>query len=1006
MKISKIFFAAFGAAASAGLQAVEILPPSGPDVVRETAATQPFFDPVASADGRFWRDVGGVRWRAVEVPAGSTSFELPIKRYLPEFEEAEILVDVRIGKGMSLNKGTLCVVTLPGIIPSYKRGATVTFDVPGVVGLKTGMARLRIPLDCRVLPRDGKPAFPARVETIKFTCNRSASPRSVLFRDVRIEKKGFFAELSVGNGDFLVGDLDNPERNDPHFTLVNASQSPCNGSFEFVVRHQTNGEVTRRTISRTFAANERFRVDLPRPDKCVVYYVDTTIGRVAGDNAFSYTRTYSYGAMHPVRHPRPSKDGEFRFSMCTHFNHYPWEEQMCMADYMAYAGLNCVRGGPTTYWCFKAPRPDVWYDNQVCDRLTDELIARGIEPMGELGYPAQWALDKELNLRNYPRLDEYEKFCECYVREKKGKVRFFECINEPDLIPGWTAELYGNYEAAAYRGLKRGNPDALLKSGEWAGFGGGMADIHYARQKDTFDVMAFHYHGFFHNDVGTVQHIKSTIRQTGVTQPWFADECARGTCDDHLSAITYFCKLVFSWAKGAMGYTWYNLRMKGWGSKAGEPTYGILTPDLGPREAYLTCNMICGTFQGAQFVNEVMLKPDVMAFRFERTDTDVALVPFWSMGRNFGTQTVFARTDAKSAELIDIVGNVTRLKIRDGIVALPVGLDPYTLRLAGARSTLERVSPLTESDRVLVFVGGSKTKAKFSVHNPYAAPVNWKVSVAAPDFVEAAPDAFDLSIPAGGSAPLNVAFAVSPAFRADADSSIVRVVVTGDGFDEATEFKTFPAARCTPKKPASFKATSRDLYVSYVEGLPSADHLYWDGAGDLCAYLLAFYPEGSMLHLRVVVGDDKHVPVMSPKRTWEGDGLQLLLSLPAQAGTWEINMAVSEDLKKSVCDINTAPVGFDGEALGGKVRVCVRRDEEKPSKPLWYDIYLPFKDFGMSPATLLREGLRLNVMVNDRDYDRREGYISMLPSDRSNPPKDADKFPLVVFGPDSEEEER
>ena len=122
----------------------------------------------------------------------------------------------------------------------------------------------------------------------------------------------------------------------------------------------------------------------------------------------------------------------------------------------------------------------------------------------------------------------------------------------------------------------------------------------------------------------------------------------------------------------------------------------------------------------------------------------------------------------------------------------------------------------------------------------------------------------------------------------------------------------------------------------------------------------------------------------------------MLLSLPGQAGMWEINLAVSEDLATSACDIFAAPAGFDGEALSDKVRIRAHYH----GKSLWYDIDLPFKDFGISRETLLREGFRWNVMVNDRDYDRREGYISLIPSTYTSLPKEPDKFPLVVFGQD------
>ena len=1017
MKISKIFLAAFGVAASAGLQAVEILPPSGPDVVRETAvaclaanaAPQPLFDPVASSDGRFWRDVDGKRWRAVEVPAGATSFEFPMcKKYLPEFEEAEILVDVRLGENMSLKKGTLVAATLPGMIPSYERGAQVLFDVPGVAGLKAGAATLRIPLDCRALPRDGKPAFPARLNAIRFVCDKSAAPREVLYRDVRIEKKGFFAELSVGNGTFLVGDLDDPARNDPHFTLVNASDVPCDGFFAYTVRNQAEGVVERRTVRRTFAPNEQFRIALPHPDRCFVYYVDTTIGKIGSllmndeKDTFSYARTYSYGAMRPARRTGPAADGEFRFSMCVHFNHYSWEERTRMADYMEYAGINCARGGPTAYWCYKSPKPDVWHENQVCDRFTDELIARGIEPMGELGYPAGWAVDQKMKARgidNYPRLDEYEKFCERYVREKKGKVRLFECINEPNCKKGWTAELYGTYEATAYRGLKKGNPDALLKSGEW-GSNLKMSDQHYARQKDTFDIMAYHYHDPFEQAVSMIKHICLTREVNGLKQPWFTDECGGGTSDDRRASIVCFRKLIYSWANGSIGYTWYNLRMKAWEGKSGELTFGLVTPDFGPREGYLTCNMICGTFRRAKFVEEVTLEPEVMAFRFERTDTDVALVPFWGMNRRHGVQTVFAKTDAKHAELIDVIGNVSPLEIRDGIIALPASRDPYTLRLSGAKSKLERVAPLMECDRVIAFVRGGETKARFTVHNPYRSPARWKAVADVPNRIRPSSKDVDLSIPAGGAESFDIAFAVDSEFVSSGDPKTLRMNVAGDGFSGVSEYRSLPAALVTPKKPVSFKATSRELYVSYVEGLEEFDHMYWSGAKDLSAYMYVFYPDGKELHLRVCVDDDRHVPVMVPDLSWNGDGVQLLLQLPGQMGKWEINVAVSEDLKKSVCNIETAPDGFDLKSLSGKIRVSARRNEKVPAKTLWYDIFLPFADFGVSREALLRGDMRVNVMVNDRDFDRREGYISLIPSTRSALPKDTEKFPFVMFGAD------
>ena len=202
-----------------------------------------------------------------------------------------------------------------------------------------------------------------------------------------------------------------------------------------------------------------------------------------------------------------------------------------------------------------------------------------------------------------------------------------------------------------------------------------------------------------------------------------------------------------------------------------------------------------------------------------------------------------------------------------------------------------------------------------------------------------------------------------------------------------------PAAVCTPKKHVSFYSGTRDRYTTFVGGIPGCDHLYWTDQYDLSHYLFVFFPDGDELHLRICVDDDVHKPVMDKVNSWEGDGVQLLLQFPWQAGLWEVNFAVSEDLAKSVCNVQAAPAGFDGAALSDCVSVSASRNPDVPSKTLWYEVRLPFKAFGLSRERLFAEGLRCNVMVNDRDADRREGFMSLIPGE----PKDPDNFLRVLF---------
>jgi polysaccharide biosynthesis protein PslG len=90
------------------------------------------------------------------------------------------------------------------------------------------------------------------------------------------------------------------------------------------------------------------------------------------------------------------------------------------------------------------------------DKVVTAALARGIEPVMILG---GW-----LNYADRMTTAEYEAFAEEMADKYAGKARVFEVINEPDLA-GWTPESYVPYLQAAYRGVKAGNPDAIVSTG-------------------------------------------------------------------------------------------------------------------------------------------------------------------------------------------------------------------------------------------------------------------------------------------------------------------------------------------------------------------------------------------------------------------------------------------------------------------------------------------------------------------------------------------------------------
>ena len=54
-------------------------------------------------------------------------------------------------------------------------------------------------------------------------------------------------------------------------------------------------------------------------------------------------------------------------------------------------------------------------------------------------------------------------------------------------------------------------------------------------------------------------------RETGTTVPWYSNETAIHSLNgaERNQALTLFKKLIFAWSRGAIGYTWYDLRNDG-----------------------------------------------------------------------------------------------------------------------------------------------------------------------------------------------------------------------------------------------------------------------------------------------------------------------------------------------------------------------------------------------------------------------------------------------------------
>ena len=950
----------------------------------------------------------GESWQRLDLPKGvlergsvaRKEFFCPM---LPEFERAEVRIEAILPEESCVTGLVLTVKTFPGINNGLDRGKKVRFrSLP--ITPDGGRKTIVVPVDLRSISAEGTEAFPSCIEGFSLMRSEANRESEALIGNWSLEHKGISLSLSVGNGALLVGDLRDSAKNDPHFTVCNYGEE-CDVALSWHVWRQQGGTVGRDACVMRIASGESRRVELPRPVRSEVFYIEYTLEK-KGIDGFRHSRQRSYAAWIPSgRYTGKMFTDEFLFANTVHLDSYPIEDVVIMLDYMQEAGYNCTRS-PGGYWGDVEPSPGAWRTKRT-DAITDMCLRRNLERITALHSPCRRDQDPSVVQTiaagkpkfPYPYLDRYEKFCERRVRELKGKVRMFEDYNEVNLT-ACPQDMFAPYERAAYRGLKKGNSDAMLLSGCWGGLSRWDIESYYANDNpDCFDVAAFHYHGRLEQCIGIVDRICKIMAGLDKRKRWLANECATSSQrDDLYPSKTLFQKLFYSWSRGSIGYTWYNLRNKGHPERLpydGEAAYGQLTADLCPRGTLLAQNAINGTMRDARFKEEVKSRPDVFIWRFETRAE--ALFPAWTMGRDASERPMLFRTDAERADIVDLFGNVSTCPIRDGILCMTVDDKGSILRLSPATASLKYDGDLVEPERKIILNGGDFGIFRWQVNNPSENDwmVKWRFEL--PQGARALGRAGSLRIPARGAAAIESEITVDDGFNPGGDGcTSFGVSIEGDVSGRMTSVLQ-PAKVVTKKSAAVFRADTRDLYTSFVEGLPEGHSMYWGGGRDLSVIAFVCYPESQALHLRFSVNDDIHVASGEGGLMYNGDSLQILLQLPGQAGSWEIGVRAQSDEKTTDFHVWRAPGGLDGAQLVKSASCRMSVSKNIPIPHLWYDVSFPYEALGTTRDVLMGGQLRFNVIVNDNDGSRREGYISLI---HGNPWK-VENYPVVVFGEES-----
>ncbi len=684
---------------------------------------------------------------------------------------------------------------------------------------------------------------------------------------------------------------------------------------------------------------------------------------------------------------------------------------------MSFIGIDIARAG-YDWWQIEQTQGN--WDWSRVDRLYANAELNEVDIQTALLYGVPWAVrpafieanrGKKLNSKQYwtapPREELWRDYVRRHTERYRGRVLFYEIWNEPDLrgfYRGNTDEFLGLLKTA-YEEIKQVNPEQIVMSPGMAH--AGHYHGHYLNPdmyervmkegQDYFDVFAAHEHGTFEQFQGVVDGALARMRSyLDPPKPLYFNETAISSSPfgQQVQAETLVKKLTFAWARGASGYFWFNHRERA-GETPGERGFGSVTPDFQPKAVYCAYNELIKLLRTKDFLHDIDLGPHQWGFVFG-DDREQVLV-YWASDLPVPATRPYALAvpDGITIETMDIMGNRQTMRPLDGRLLLTPLTTPNYLIVDTTESLSQAASPLvTQSDTGMALLRpGATGRIVARLHNPIDHDAVYRLQWVLPRGVttEANPHQ-TIEVVANGSVDIGLPISVThEGGDALAQRGVVNLMYTMEDTDWNGQLTVPVAVPTVFSGDPSFDRPPDvvlDRYAqvrNFAENDPSTEHLTWQGVDDLSASAWVGLTDDGLL-LRVDVRDDRHVPPTSRRRLWEGDSVQLGLTLPGVPGAWEVSFSHA---KQETHRLQTyrMPSGIDTDA-----RFEI---ETTPSNGgMRYMARLPLDQLGWIES-MRTEGIGFNLLVNDNDGERREGVIRYAPG--IGPGSDPSLYPVVVF---------
>lgn len=358
------------------------------------------------------------------------------------------------------------------------------------------------------------------------------------------------------------------------------------------------------------------------------------------------------------------------------------------ADLSARLGMVLVRPDLPGSW----PAADKALDFSRADEALAAFTSRGFRLMLQVGFPQEtdWTLQPQYAgvtdpKWRYPRREEVVRpYVEAVAARYGGQADFVELWNEPDNADFWrgtVAEFIDTHRWMA-EAVRKGCPQATILTGGLC-----LMDPEHTGQiaagvRPWVNAVGYHSHGGVDNLVAAMTAMRALHAAAGYDKPIFVNTemgFANWRLDmERTSAATAVQKLLYCWAHGNRGALLYCSRDIGGPRSSGD--WGYLDYFMCPRFTYGAVAAFIDCYAGGRFAAALREANGLYVYEFRRGEE--RLVSYFTGGGDSRPLTL--RTDAKSGQLLDPMGNASEAPLAEGKVRLTAGLYPQTVVLEGA----------------------------------------------------------------------------------------------------------------------------------------------------------------------------------------------------------------------------------------------------------------------------------------------------------------------------------